>query len=208
MAGVPIYQCPAALEDFWWAPMQRMGLQIESHGARGVVRRARATVTVTFVGSNRFMLVFSSFLLWRSKSACLAEEVERVLLASGAKAYGKPISTNLVYQLDMQPNRDWLARVLSPGMDVRLAPLARPPHAAEEYPSGVVATGRQAVRFWTGPACDPATRQMVHFLALGADAAQLPLVASDSLLSTLTTVLSSNGGVRMEVELPLAALED
>ena len=204
MAGVPVYHYPKPLLECWWLPMERTGLQVERSATRGVVTRARAKVSSAFAEDKHLILVFSSLLMRRGKNVRLAEQVERMLLASGAKVYGEPISTNLVYRVDVQPDETWLKRLNSAEIAVQFVRDAD--QGAVQYPSGELTAAGRAIRFWTGPAIEPQSKRSVHFVALDADAADLTRHNPEPILKAVDVALSQNGATRLEVQLETDAL--
>lgn len=184
--------------------MERRGLRVERSQKRGIVMRSRAKVSIAFAEDDHFILVFSSLLMRRGKNVRLAEEVERMLFASGAKVYGEPVSTNIVYRVDVQPDEAWLKRLNSAAIEVRFVRNADP--GAAQYPSGEFTAASRAIRFSTGPAIEPQAKRSVHFVALEAAAANLASPNREPFLKSLDAALSRNGATRLEVQLEMDAL--
>jgi len=205
MAGVPVYQYPKPLLECWWLPMERTGLQVERSAARGVVTRSGAEVSLVFAEDEHLILVFSSLLMRRGKNFRLAGQVERMLLASGAKVYGEPISTNFVYRVDVQPDETWLNRLNPATIRVQFAHDRDQGQA--QYPSGELTAVGRAIRFSTGPAIEPQTKRAVHFVALDADAADLTRHSPEPSLKSADVALRHNGATRLEVQLGIDALK-
>src|SRR5438128_3212538 len=111
--GVPTYGCPQSLLRVWWKPMEDSGFSVqllpETRQAMppvcqnvfsgGLVCSGQVTVRVTITetfgtaeetrGRDQIInLWFSRF----NKNRHLAPFVERILLASGAKSFGRPFS--------------------------------------------------------------------------------------------------------------------
>lgn len=185
--------------------MERMGLQVERSQKRGVVVRSKAKVSVAFAEDDHFILVFSSLLMRRGKNVRLAEEVERMLLASGAKVYGEPVSTSLVYRVDVQPDEAWLKRLNSAAIEVQF--VRNVGQRTAEYPSGEFTAAGRAIQFSTGPAIEPQTKRSVHFVALEANVADLTSPNPEPCLKSLDAALSRNGATRLEVQLEMDALK-
>ena len=179
--------------------MEHIGFVVEQFPNHGVIRRARAKVQIGF-DKDGFILVFSALRRGMGKNSRLAEEVERILLASGAKVYGKPISTNLVYQVRELPNPAWLENLNLP-----LERIIHTSHAGSDgftkvYPCGSFEAGAQSIRFWTGSAIDSETKSLIHYISLGADAICLGVSPVDSLLNSLDLALIGKGAKRIDVQ--------
>jgi hypothetical protein len=199
MAGLPIYHCSKDLAGCWWIPVERIGCDVERFLDRGVIRRASAKVGIGF-DEGGFILVFSALLTRRGKNSQLAAEVERILLASGAKVYGKPISTNLVYQVRELPDYSWLESLNPEKVKIVYAPHTGDDGSKRDYPCGCFKVGTESIRFWTGPAIDSATKALIHYIALAADAVRLGVAPADSFLNSIDLALIGNGARRIEVQ--------
>jgi hypothetical protein len=195
MFGFVVYAWPSQLSDCWWMPMERMGFTVQQLPAGGIVEKSGTKVKV-LVGKDNCATIYGWSFPWTRRRK-LGYAVERILLASGMQAFCKPHSTNLIYQLGEEPGSEWLERVKPEGVEIRREPDSANGPAKERYQCGSIKSGTKSIRFWTGPAINPESKSLVHYLALDADA---PSVSDDPLLCSLDLALSGNGARRLDTQ--------
>lgn len=198
MFGFIVYSWPKQLSDCWWLPLERMGFTTRQSPAGGIVEYAGADVRVR-IGKDDSATIYGWSFPW-TKRRKLGEAVERSLLASGVKAFCKPHSTNLVYQMRELPNHTWMES-LNPGkIKIIYAPHTGDDGSKKDYPCGSFRAGTESIRFWTGSAIDSETKALIHYIALGADAARLGVAPADPFLNSLDLVLIGKGARRIGVQ--------
>lgn len=201
MFGFVVYSWPKQLSDCWWLPMQRMGFIVHQSTAGGSVEQSNTKVRVA-IGKNGSATIYGWSFPW-TKRRKLGMEVERILLASGAKAFCKPHSTNLIYQVAESPNSAWLEKLKPTDTNVKYAHNIGNNLAKKDYPCGSFRAGVESIHFWTGPAIDIETKAPIHFIALDADVGRLGFRPPDSFLNSLDSSLTGKGAKRVEAQCEL-----
>ena len=168
--------------------MEQMGFTVQKLPAGGIVEKSCTKVKV-LVGKDNCATIYGWSFPW-SRRRKLGYAVERILLASGMQAYCKPHSTNLIYRFGEKPDTEWLERVKPKGVEIH-----REPDSTNQ--SGSIKFGTKSIRFWTGPAINPESKVLSHYLALDADASS---VSSDRLLRSLDSALAASGATRLETQ--------
>jgi hypothetical protein len=190
-----IYSWPQQLSDCWWKPLEQIGFTVQRLNRGGIVKYLNAKVRVR-VGTDGSAAILGWSLPW-SKRRKLGYVVERTLLASGVQAFFKPRSTNLIYRVNEEPTGEWLERVMPEGTEIHHQSDAANGSANERYHCGLIKSGAESIRFWTGPAINPKSKALAYYLALDADASS---VGSDPLLHSFDTALTVNGVTRLETQ--------
>jgi hypothetical protein len=196
MFGFVVYSWPKKLSDCWWLPMQQMGFTTQLSPSGGTVKHLGVDVRVHIGKDDSATIHGWSFL--RKKRQRLGLAVERVLLASGAKAFCKPHSTNLIYQIGEPPNRSWLEDLKLENLKTIFSDCCD--HDKQNYPCGRFQIGKEAVSFWTGAAIDLETKSMIHHIALGADASKLGDASRKNYLNSIDLILTARNARRIEVQ--------
>lgn len=178
--------------------MERMGFTVQQLPTGGVVKHLGTNVRV-HIGKDGAATIHGWSFPW-TKRRKLGEAVERSLLASGVQAFCKPHSTNLVYQVLELPNRAWVESLNPEKTKVIYAPATGDDGAKKDYPCGSFKAGTDSIRFWTGSAVDSETKTLIHYIALGADAARLGVAPTDPFLNSLDLVLIGKGAKRIGVQ--------
>ena len=168
--------------------MEKIGFTVQRLRRGGIVKHSGVTVRLA-VGEDGSAAILGPSLPW-TKRRKLGYAVERILLASGMQAFFKPHSTNLIYRLGEEPGNEWLERVKPEGVEI-----IRESDNANQ--SGSIKSGAKSIRFWTGPAINPESKVLAHYLALDADASS---VSSDPLLRSLDLALAASGATRLETQ--------
>jgi hypothetical protein len=172
-----------------------MGFTVQQLPTGGVIKHLSTNVRV-HIGKDGAATIHGWSLPWTRRRK-LGYAVERILLASGMQAFCKPHSTNLIYRLGEEPGSEWLERVKPEGVEIRREPDSADGSAKERYQCGSIKSGTKSIRFWTGPAINPESKSLVHYLALDADA---PSVGDDPLLRSLDLALTGNGARRLDTQ--------
>jgi len=175
--------------------MEKSGFAVQRLHRGGIVKYLGATVRIG-VGKDGSAAIYGWSFPW-SRRRKLGYAVERILLASGMQAFCKPHSTNLIYRLGEEPGSEWLERMKPEGVEIRRKPVSANGSAKEQYQCGSIESGTKSIRFWTGPAINPESKSLVHYLALDADAHS---VSDEPLLRSLDLALTANGATRLETQ--------
>ena len=70
----------------------------------------------------------------------------------------------------------------------------------DRYSCGSFKDRKDSIQFWTGAAIDPVTKDLIHYIALRADAVSLGITPADSLVKSLDSALIGKGAKRVEVQ--------
>jgi hypothetical protein len=193
--GFIVYSWSKQLSDCWWLPMEQMGFTVQQSATGGVVTHLGTNVRVQ-IGKDGAATIYGWSFPWTTRRK-LGYAVERILLASGMQAFCKPHSTNLIYRVTEQPSNEWMERVKPEGAEICRQPDAPNGSAKDRYYCGSIKSGAKSIRFWTGPAINPESKVLTHYLALDADASS---VGSDPLLRSLDSALVASGAMRLETQ--------
>lgn len=211
---MPIYLAPKALRSCWRKPLGLIGCQCEdiSHTLLSCTRdiadegawkikRDGKECKVCFETDHSFYLFVKGPLFRRGNNHSMAEVVERTLLASGAIITGCPYSTDLVYRVNERPDRAWFKQIGCESFAIHFAREPASIHGTEAYLCGKMTSTIHSIRFWTGPAIEPESQQLFHYVALGASASKLKRPRPPQLLQSIDVALTCHGALRLEVRL-------
>lgn len=198
MSGFIVYSWPRHLSECWEIPIAHVGCTIRPSPSGGVVEYCGAKVRL-LIGRSGDATIYGWSFPWTNRYA-LSQIVELTLLASGMQAYCKPHSTDLIYVVNDAAGPAVLDRVVERQDDIDVKYGTRrkidPPHHRRGWLK--VGSGPR-IRFWTGPAVDPATRGLRSFIAIGAEAAALVGNGQDPFVSRLDVAIRSAGAQRVQV---------
>lgn len=206
MAGPNSYSFPKSLQGCWQIPLQHIGCSIATLPPRGnidrwSVRRSPANIALGFGGEDVVLMVFSGVLARRGRNVALARDVERVLLASGARPCDAPLSRELIYRIPTQPDHVWLINLNNALSELHYTLTIDSKRNASGYPSGLVSAGTGSARLWTGPAIDCHSRRLLGFIAVDLSRPGTTHGAIEGLVRVLDRVLTQLDAVRLDTSI-------